>query len=79
MPAKRLFLILLLLVTPALSQTPQLRMAIVLTRHGGAFAALCLNQFSVPDEFLYSDSRFLWRAFAANHSYNPPSHERKAL
>ena len=35
MPAKRLFLILLLLVTPAMSQTPpQLRMAVVLTRHG---------------------------------------------
>jgi len=34
MSAKRLFLILLLLVTPALSQTPQLRMAVVLTRHG---------------------------------------------
>ena len=34
MSAKRLFLILLLLVTPALSQTPELRMVIVLTRHG---------------------------------------------
>ena len=34
MPAKRLFLILLLLVTPALTQTPRLRMAVVLTRHG---------------------------------------------
>lgn len=34
MSAKRLLLILLLLVTPALSQTPQLRKAIVLTRHG---------------------------------------------
>jgi 4-phytase/acid phosphatase len=34
MSIKRLFLILFLLVTPALSQTPQLRMAVVLTRHG---------------------------------------------
>ena len=34
MSAKRLFPILLLLVTPALSQTSQLRMAVVLTRHG---------------------------------------------
>lgn len=34
MSAKRLFLILLLLVTSALSQTPELRMVIVLTRHG---------------------------------------------
>jgi 4-phytase/acid phosphatase len=34
MSAKRLFLILLLLVAPALSQMPQLRMVVVLTRHG---------------------------------------------
>src|SRR5216684_2272273 len=34
MSSKRLFLILLLLVTQALSQTPRLRMVIVLTRHG---------------------------------------------
>ncbi|MBZ5494113.1 MAG: histidine-type phosphatase [Acidobacteriia bacterium] len=34
MSAKHLLLILLLLVTPALGQTPELRMVVVLTRHG---------------------------------------------
>jgi 4-phytase/acid phosphatase len=34
MSAKRLFLVSLLLATPVLSQTPQLRMVVILTRHG---------------------------------------------